>query len=226
MALFDTLPELHFFVKNRRGDFVYGSPSFVAMLGAAALADIRGRRDRDFSPQALAERFRRDDLAVLRGGRPILNRVELVPNSDGSISWHTTSKVPIRERGGAVVGLAGITRDLSRSGAGARRYRELDGVMRHIEAHYAGPLAVRELAALAHVSVSQFERRFKALFQTTPARFLVRFRLNQASQLLVSTAGKIADIATQCGFYDHSHFIRQFTRVYGLTPTAYRRRHG
>ena len=83
----------------------------------------------------------------------------------------------------------------------------------------------RELATIAHLSLSQFERRFKALFQVTPVQYLIRLRLNKAGQLLTSSTAKITDIASQCGFYDHSHFIRQFTRAYGLSPSAYRQQH-
>jgi transcriptional regulator GlxA family with amidase domain len=136
-----------------------------------------------------------------------------------------TAKIPIRDQSGKVIGLAGITRDLSRASKTMHRYGDMAPVMQHLEAHYAAPISVTELAALVHLSVSQFERRFKSLFQTTPAQYLVRFRLNKASQLLATSATKITEIALQCGFYDHSHFIRQFTRAYGLSPSAYRRRH-
>ncbi len=225
MALFDTLPDVHFFVKNRRGEFVHANPGFVAMIGAPSLASIIGKTDHAFSPKELADHFIRDDQQVMRSGKALTSRVELVSNSDASISWHMTAKIPIRDQAGKVIGLAGITRDLSRASTTMHRYRDMAPVMQHLEAHYASPITVTELAALVHLSVSQFERRFKSLLQTTPAQYLVRFRLNKASQLLATSATKITEIALQCGFYDHSHFIRQFTRAYGLSPSAYRRRH-
>ena len=225
MALFDTLPDVPFFVKNTRSEFVHANPGFVAMLGAPSLAAILGKTDHEFSPQELAGHFIRDDRQVMRSGKAMTNRVELVLNADGGISWHMTTKVPIRDRAGKVIGLAGITRDLSRASVTVRRYGEMAPVMEYLEAHYAGPIVISELAARIHVSASQLERRFKALFQTTPAHYVIRFRLNKASQQLASTGAKITDIATRCGFYDHSHFVRQFTRAYGLSPTAYRRRH-
>lgn len=225
MALFDTMPDVHFFVKNRSGAFVHANPGFVAMIGAPSLASILGKTDHAYSPKELADHFIRDDQQVMRSGKPMTNRVELVPNSDGSISWHMTTKIPIRDHAGMVIGLAGITRDLNRTSTTVRRYRDMAPVLQHLEAHYAGSIAVNELAALVHLSLSQFERRFKALFQTTPAQYLVRFRLNKASQLLATSSAKITAIALQCGFYDHSHFARKFTRAYGLSPSAYRHRH-
>jgi len=54
---------------------------------------------------------------------------------------------------------------------------------------------------------------------------LIRLRLNKSCQVLTSTSTKITDIATRSGFYDHSHFIRQFNKTFGLSPSAYRRQH-
>lgn len=225
MALFDCLPDVPFFVKNKRSEFVHANPGFVAMLGAPSLSAILGKTDHAFSPGALAAHFIRDDRQVLRSGKPMSNRVELVPNADGSISWHMTTKVPILNRAGKVIGLAGMTRDLNRASVTLRRYSEMAPVMEHLEAHYADTIMISELATRLHLSVSQFERRFKALFQMTPAQYVVRFRLNKASRQLASTTAKITDIAAQCGFYDHSHFVRKFIHAYGLSPGAYRRRH-
>lgn len=223
--LFEHLPDIAFFVKNERSEFVYANASVLAMLGVRSLNEIRGRTDRDFSPRELADRFMRDDRQVLRSGRPITSRVELVRNSDNSISWHITTKIPLRTPSGRIVGLAGITRDLNRVATTAVRYRDMSAVMQHLDKHYAEPLRVGRLAALAHLSVSQFERRFKMLFQITPVQYVIRLRLNKASQQLMASNVKIAEVATQCGFYDHSHFIRQFTRTFGLSPRRYRIQH-
>lgn len=224
-GLFDFLPDVYFFVKNRQSQFVNANLGFVEMLGAHSLQDIIGRTDHDFSPAELADHFVRDDRTVMRTGKSIANRMELVPNSDGSISWHLTSKVPIRDAKGTVIGLAGITRDLSKASISLNRYGAMSAVMEHIERRYHEPVTVEELAELVHLSVSQFERRFKNLFQVTPMKYLVRYRISRACQLLVNGNTKITGIAAETGFYDHSHFIRQFTNAVGISPSEYRRRH-
>ena len=118
-----------------------------------------------------------------------------------------------------------MTRDLNRTDTTATRYKSMAEVMKHMESHYPETITVKDLAAIAHLSLSQFERRFKVLFQVTPVQYLIRLRLAKACQLLTSSTAKITDIATQCGFYDHSHFIRQFKRAYGHPPASYRHRH-
>ncbi len=225
LQIFDHLPDLSFFVKNNRSEFIHANAAFVEMIGAKSLAEILGKTDHDFSPEELADRFVRDDRQVMRSGKPITSRVELVPNSDGSISWHMTTKIPLRDGRGNITGLAGITRDLNRTATTAVRYKSMAGVIRHLETHYPEPLSVGAMAELAHLSLSQFERRFKTLFQVTPLQYLIRLRLNKASHLLSTTAEKITNIAAQCGFYDHSHFIRQFSKIFGISPSTYRHQH-
>jgi PAS domain S-box-containing protein len=225
MTLFEYLPDVCFFVKNLKSEFVLANPAFVEMLGAGRLDDIVGRTDYDFSPRELANLFVRDDRQVMRSGKPMASRVELVPNADRSISWHVTTKIPIRNNDGEVIGLAGFTRDLTRATVTAGRYREMSVVMEYLDRHFRESIAVRQLASLAHLSVSQFERRFKALFQVTPMQYLIRLRLNKACHMLATSSTKITEVALQCGFYDHSHFIRQFMATYGLSPSLYRKQH-
>jgi PAS domain S-box-containing protein len=225
-ALLEHLPDVYFFVKNIRSEFVHANAGFVEMLGAHRLDELVGRTDFDFSPRELASNFVRDDRRVMETGRPLANKVELVPNWDGSIRWHVTSKVPLFDGRGAVCGLAGFTRDLHKAGQSLRGYRTFAPVVEHIDAHHAEPLTVAGLAGIANLSVSQFERQMRRLFHVTPIQYLTRVRINHACRRLATTNAKLADVAAACGFYDHSHFTRHFARALGMTPGAYRRLHG
>ncbi|HAV14348.1 MAG TPA: AraC family transcriptional regulator, partial [Opitutae bacterium] len=70
-----------------------------------------------------------------------------------------------------------------------------------------------------------FERRFRKVFEQTPTRFLIRYRLTRASQILMHSDESISQIAQNVGFYDHSHFTREFRKLFGLAPGRYRREH-
>lgn len=223
--LYEYLPDVYFFAKNLADEFVSCNDPFVRMVGAKAAADVLGKNDFDFAPADLATRFVRDDQEVMTTGRPIERRIELVPNADGSITWHETSKIAITNRSGRVIGLAGITRDLHTGEASWRRFEDLAPVVEFIARRYADSCRVPELAKLAHLSVSQFVRRFKAVFRTTPARYVHKIRLQHACRMLATTPRKIVDIAVSCGFHDHSHFTRNFIRAFEVSPGAYRKRH-
>jgi AraC-like DNA-binding protein len=78
---------------------------------------------------------------------------------------------------------------------------------------------------MVHLSVSQFDRKFKRLFQMTPQQYILRVRINAAAQTLATEAISVAEIAQQAGFYDQSYFTKQFRKQMGLTPSAYRRQY-
>ena len=64
---------------------------------------------------------------------------------------------------------------------------------------------------------------FHSLTQMSPASYIVNVRINAAKTLLGTTDRRISDIASDVGFFDHSHFIRTFKRIVGATPAKYRR---
>jgi AraC-like DNA-binding protein len=126
---------------------------------------------------------------------------------------------------GECVGIIGYMRDFDRSDNAWKPYRRMNAAVDYISKHYADPLEVANLAAVAGLSISQFERRFRIAFQQTPSRYIIRYRLTKASQLLVQTDNTISQIALEVGFYDHSHFSREFQKLFNIAPGRYRKQH-
>lgn len=79
-------------------------------------------------------------------------------------------------------------------------------------------LTVEERAFLSNLSVSSFKRKFKEVFQDSPAHWLREQRLKRAKVLLNSTDKNIAEISYKVGFESPSHFIHIFKKKYGTTP--------
>jgi len=77
-----------------------------------------------------------------------------------------------------------------------------------------------------HVNLSPARLRqlFKKDTGLSPIRYLKRLRMNSAAKLLQSSFLSIKEIASQAGFGDSSHFVRDFRTHYGLTPTEFRTR--
>ena len=92
--------------------------------------------------------------------------------------------------------------------------------------HNNAPTSLDELAKLTQLSVTHFRRLFVKTFNESPAKYAIRLRLNQARDALENTNQTIAAIAFDAGFYDQSHFIKAFHRIYKMNPTNYRKRHG
>lgn len=85
-------------------------------------------------------------------------------------------------------------------------------------------LTVDQLAAKAHMSPRTFARRFKADFGATPAAWLARQRIIHAQRLLEKTDLGLDRIAYESGFGSAAVLRQNFSRVLGITPTAYRAR--
>jgi AraC-like DNA-binding protein len=103
-------------------------------------------------------------------------------------------------------------------------YDDLKPAVEHLNNHFTESITVETLAARVHLSSSQFQRRFRALFQTSPMQYLLQLRIDSACQQLQRTDASIGTIAMNHGFYDQSAFCRQFQKRVGLTPRQYRRR--
>jgi transcriptional regulator GlxA family with amidase domain len=102
---------------------------------------------------------------------------------------------------------------------GASRFAR---VVDYIEDHLDHDLSLTELAALAHLSVAQFARAFKAACGTAPYRYIIRRRIERAKVLLRTSDQTIASIAASVGFPSQSRFSSSFTQLTGATPSLFR----
>jgi AraC-like DNA-binding protein len=91
-----------------------------------------------------------------------------------------------------------------------------------IDARYADPLGVADLAAAAGLSRAHFSREFRRTFGESPHAYLLTRRLERAATLLRNTDRSVADICFAVGLQSLGSFTTSFTRTYGVPPTAYR----
>jgi AraC-like DNA-binding protein len=91
-----------------------------------------------------------------------------------------------------------------------------------VDARYAEPITVDDLAAAAGLSRAHFSRMFTRTFGESPRAYLQTRRLERASALLRYTDRSVADICVMVGLQSVGSFTSSFARVYGLPPAAYR----
>ncbi|AFH62810.1 helix-turn-helix domain-containing protein [Paenibacillus caseinilyticus] len=103
-----------------------------------------------------------------------------------------------------------------------RNLMHLANALSYIEDHYLEPLTLEEIAAKSNISVRHLNRIFQSYYQTTPISYLQQLRLSRARTLLRQCRLPITNISYECGFNDSNYFTRRFTKVYGLSPRAYR----
>jgi PAS domain S-box-containing protein len=221
-ALFDQLPDLVFFVKNRRSEYVVVNQTLVERCGRRTKNELIGRRADELFPAPLGESYRAQDEAVLRSGKPILNQLELHFYATGGRGWCLTNKLPLRDAAGHVIGVVGISKDLHSANERGADYSAVAKVVQHIQNNFAETLRVPDLAARAGLSGYQFEQRLRKIFQLTAGQLIQKTRMEAAVQRLRETNDPIATIALDCGYSDQSAFTRQFKQTVGLSPSEYR----
>lgn len=120
------LKDSHDMVFVKDADLVYRavSDSFVKMVGKASAKEIIGYKDREiFSDVQLAKRYEMDDRKILAGGKDLLRFVEPITDKDGQSRYGSTSKYILRNEEDEIIGLLGITEDVTREYL-ARQRRE------------------------------------------------------------------------------------------------------
>jgi AraC-like DNA-binding protein len=92
-----------------------------------------------------------------------------------------------------------------------------------MEDNFSFNLKLEEFAALCNRSLSSFKRDFKNIYGTTPGKWLLGKRLENAAKLLSSTDISISNAAYDSGFEDLSHFSRSFKEKFGVAPISYKK---
>ena len=224
LELFEYLPRVYLFVKDLDGRFVKVNRPMLLLHGCREEADMLGRTDFDFHPPALATQYVDEDRRVMDSRKPLCDQVWLVMGHDRMPRWYLSTKIPLLGRNGKPVGLAGVLRPYDHAGPSPAHYSRMTQVMEYVVAHYGEKMPLSLLAALAHLSVSQFQREFGRLYGMSPGEYLLKVRLLMARRALEEGNAAVGAIALECGFYDQSHFNRAFRAQLGIPPLEYRRR--
>jgi AraC-like DNA-binding protein len=114
-------------------------------------------------------------------------------------------------------------RESSRRMRAPRENNRVRDIARQIDADYARPWSLAQLAAMAQLSRFHFLRVFKTQIGESPAQYVVAARLRAAAGRLLATREPIASIALDVGFNDLSHFNATFRATFGTPPSTFRR---
>jgi len=223
--LFAHLPDVYLVVKDTQGRFIKHNQALLNWLKVDAEETLIGQTDFDIHPRDQAEAYRREDCRVMETREPLVDLVHPVTGGEGAMSWFQVIKEPLFDKRGKVAGIVGMMRDYRRAGLAIAPYLAMQRVFDHINDHFQREITVNELASLVGLSTSQFQRRFRKLFNTSPASYINHVRIQAACRLLTSTTDTISQIANRTGFYDHSHFSKVFKAQTGVSPTVYRRQY-
>jgi PAS domain S-box-containing protein len=110
--LIDNLPD-YIFVKDTEGRMIINNVAHRRLLGATTQEEVVGKSDFEFFSPDLAAQYFADEQAIIQSGQPLVNREEPTVDPAGGKHWLLTSKVPLRDSRGKIVGIVGNSRDIT-----------------------------------------------------------------------------------------------------------------
>ena len=223
-ALFDHLPDVDFFAKDADGRFVAAGAGLLRRLGLSREEEILGLTDADIHPARVAREIRQDDLRVMETRQPLIGRVEALFTRSQAKDWYVTTKLPIFDLKGDVIGIMGFVRPCRRDEKAPFCSERIQAVVAFIQVEYPRAISSPELARIASLSVRQLNRLFREVFGMSTQAFIIRTRVQAASDALLLSDKPLADIAVETGFCDQSAFSRRFSEHTGESPLKYRQR--
>lgn len=126
-ALVNAAPD-YIYAKDRQGRFIFANPATARISGSPSPESLIGKTDYDFNPPEIAEPLFASEQLLMATGTPLIDYEDQIFNvATGGPRWHLSTKVPLRDAAGEIIGLVGVTRDITE-----RRKME-DNVKSHYE---------------------------------------------------------------------------------------------
>jgi AraC-like DNA-binding protein len=221
MPLLDTLPDTVFFLKDHEGRYLAVNKTLTDRLGVKDRSALLGRRSGEVFPDEFGHQYEAQDERVASDGETVWEQLELHLYPNRQAGWCLTHKLPLRDATGRVEGLVGISRDLQSTPNRHPMHQRLASAAEHLRKHHTQALNVSHLADMVGLSVAQFERQFRKVYELSPRQMHTQARIQAATQWLAQPLS-VAQVAQHCGYTDHSAFARQFRATVGMTPSQYR----
>jgi len=117
-TLIDNIPDA-IYIKDASGRKLITNPADIRILNLTNESEIIGKTDLEIIPGPIGERGFHDDMQVIKTCLPIINKEEYFGLTDNQPCWLLTSKIPISDNTGKIIGLVGIGRDVTERKKGA-----------------------------------------------------------------------------------------------------------
>lgn len=221
ILLFDHLPMVIFYMKDKKGTFIHCNPRFEEFHGLARGAAL-GKNDFDLHQTAIASRYRTEDRKIMDTGQPATNRIWLVPGAKGLLRWWISNKFPTYNTQKKITGVAGVMYEISDAIGMTEPFSRIEPALNLIHSSAITSLTTQLLATACHLSECQFNRIFRHLTGQSPRQYVLIHKIETAKDLLSRTDLPLSEIALQAGFYDASDFGKRFREMEQTTPRKYR----
>jgi PAS domain S-box-containing protein len=111
-TIIDNIPDL-IYIKDKEGRFLNANIKQVQHLKMQHLDDIVGKTDFDYYERKYADVYNKDEQEIIKSNKPLINKEELSVNQFNQQIYLSTTKVPLKDKKGKVIGIVGIGKDIT-----------------------------------------------------------------------------------------------------------------
>ncbi len=111
-TLIDNIPDF-IYIKDTDSRFIVANKHLAEIIGAKSTDELIGKTDFDFYSKELAEKFYKDEQEIIQSGKEIIDKEEIGLNKEGEERVISTTKVPMFDNKGVIIGIVGIGRDMT-----------------------------------------------------------------------------------------------------------------
>ena len=130
-ALMNNLPDVIYF-KDLESRFIKINNGYLKKVGASSEEEILGKTDFEIFDYEHANSARKDELHIIKTGEPIVNKVEKEVLTSGATTWVSTTKLPLRNEQGEIIGTFGMSRNITESKIIEEKLKSSEARLRHL----------------------------------------------------------------------------------------------
>jgi PAS domain S-box-containing protein len=202
-ALVDNLPDM-IFIKDTESRFILLNQACAVQLGMSCPEEAVGKTDADFVTPELAQRYRADEVALMQSGKPVHQEEPTLHKDSGKMGSSLTTKLPVKDADGKVIGLMGIARDIT----------PLKEAEMKLEAVHKELVHASRAAGMAEVAIGVLHNVGNVLNGVNVSAGLICERLRSSK---LSSLAKLTDLLQKQG-KDLARFLSEDERGRQIVP--------
>lgn len=199
-TLIDNIPDF-IYIKDRDSKFIVANRKIMDVHGLGSRDQLIGKSDHDFYPRELADKYRRNEQAIIRTGKPLINHEERSLDEHGNEIYLSTTKIPLHDDAGQIIGIAGIGRDIT------EKRKAGEKLLDHAD-------QLQQINALLEEKQEEIQQQAEELSAQADNLRLINQELEKLS-VAVSETDNVVIILDAAGNFEWVN--NSFTRVYGYT---------
>ena len=111
-TLIDNMPDF-IYIKDTDSKFIVANQKLIDVHNLKSRDQLIGKSDHDFYPKELADKYKSNEQTIIHTGKPLINHEERSLDEKGNTIYLSTTKIPLHDADGTIIGIVGIGRDIT-----------------------------------------------------------------------------------------------------------------